>query len=70
MDKIQVAIEAAKVAGEIIINGFLADKHSTTRKKDGDETTEIDIEAARAIKKVIKRYFPDHDIITEEDELL
>lgn len=65
---LEVAKEAAIRAGEII-KPELGKIHRYSEKGENDFVTEIDIRSEEAIKKTILRYFPDHEILTEETGL-
>ncbi len=63
---LQVALDAARTAGRIIIK-----RRSQTReikiKGDRDIVTDADFAANAAIRAIIEREFPDHAILSEED---
>ncbi len=64
---LKVAIKAAKKAGKIHLRYF--QKKTTaikTKTTDFDLVTTADVEAEKAIKKIIKKYFPDHNFLGEE----
>jgi myo-inositol-1(or 4)-monophosphatase len=62
----KVGVEAAKKAGEILIENFDKD-YKVKAKKDGTLVTEIDIKAEEEIAKIIKGKFPDDEILSEEN---
>jgi myo-inositol-1(or 4)-monophosphatase len=62
---LNVAVTAAKEAGEIQMNYF-GRPQSVTYKGEFDPVTEVDRLCDRAIQKAIHQSFPDHDILTEE----
>jgi len=63
----EVAIEAAKEAGKILVDGF---KNSGYRlKKERDYVTDADMASEKKIIEIIKKNFPDHSILGEENGL-
>ena len=62
---LEVALEAAKAAEEIII-GYFNQALIPERKKDNSLVTIADTEAESKIRSIIKKNFPDHSIIGEE----
>jgi len=60
-----VAEEAAKVAQQVTM-GFFNQHLAVETKADDSPVTEADRAAERAIRQVIERAFPDHDIVGEE----
>ncbi len=62
---LNVAVTAAKEAGEIQMNYF-GKPQSVTYKGEFNPVTEVDRLCDRAIQKMIHQAFPDHDILTEE----
>jgi myo-inositol-1(or 4)-monophosphatase len=60
-----VAIEAAKSAGRIIIENF-EKKKKVTQKEAKELVTNVDVEAESAIMKIIRGKFPDHKFESEE----
>ncbi len=64
-DFLNVAIEAANRAAEIIRSGYRGDFKVQT-KADSTPVTEVDIRAEEAIAAVIRSNFPDHDFYGEE----
>lgn len=61
----QIAIQAAKEAGEIAKKDFYR-KKSISLKKDLSFVTETDLRAERVILNLIRKNFPSHDILSEE----
>ena len=62
---IDVAIEAAKAAGQLAL-GYFKNLPRVTYKADKSPVTTADIEAEKLIRKIITKNFPDHGIIGEE----
>lgn len=62
---IDVAIEAAKAAGDLALRYF-KNQPKVTYKSDRSPVTRADIEAEKLIRKIITKKFPDHGIIGEE----
>lgn len=66
----QVALKAAKLAGERLMRSYASLKDTDITKKGAhDLVTSADIEANTAIIKTIKREYPDHDFLSEETGL-
>lgn len=65
MKELDVAVEAAKKAGEILKQEYQK-THTAQRKADNTEVSEADLAAEKIIIKTIKHYFPDHGIFSEE----
>lgn len=66
----RVAIQAAKEAGDIILKNYKHIIPSDIKKKDThDIVTKVDMMADKKIKSIIKKNFPDHDILSEETGL-
>lgn len=63
----KVAIAATREVGRILRNGF-SRSLKIKSKGDRDLVTNVDKAAERAIFKLIKKYFPDDSIISEESE--
>jgi myo-inositol-1(or 4)-monophosphatase len=64
---LNIAIRAARVAGNIIAKGFENQTDLLTEAKgDNDYVTRIDIEAEQAIIYKIKQSFPEHSFVGEE----
>ncbi len=62
---LDVAIDAAKQAGELALKYFKT-QPKVTYKADKSPVTRADIEAEKLIRKIISKNFPDHGIIGEE----
>ena len=62
---LDVAIEAAKAGGQVAYSYF-KNIPKVSYKADNSPVTKADIEAEKAIRKVITKGFPDHEIIGEE----
>lgn len=62
---LEVAVQAAVSAGDSLLLHF---NHSTTVKLKGKSnvTTDADVAAEKAIKDILEREFPSHNIIAEE----
>lgn len=64
---LNIAVRAARVAGNIIAKGFENQTDLLTEAKgDNDYVTRIDKEAEQAIIHKIKQSFPDHNFVGEE----
>lgn len=64
---LNIAVRAARVAGNIIAKGFENQTDLLTQAKgDNDYVTRIDKEAEQAIIHKIKQSFPDHNFVGEE----
>lgn len=64
---LNIAINAARQAGDIIIRNFdQLDRIKVTAKSGDDFFTEVDIKAEQAIIHTILKAYPDHGIIAEE----
>jgi len=66
---IDVAIDAAKQAGELALRYFKTQNSASWRisyKANSSPVTRADIEAEKLIRKIISKKFPDHGIIGEE----
>lgn len=64
---LDIAIEAAKTAGTFLKKNI--GKVSNIERKDGQEknlVTEIDKKSEEIIISIVKRHFPNHDILAEE----
>jgi len=67
MKPLDVAITAARKAGQIILNSVGKLQSSQIRSKDKfDFVTNIDHESERAIIEIIRQHFPDHSFLAEE----
>ena len=69
---LNIAIRAARKAGNIIAKGYEQAPQDTevTRKGSNDYVTEIDKAAEAAIIEVIKKSYPDHAIVAEESGIV
>ena len=63
--ELDVAISAAKVAGDIIKKNF-GMKYRVIRKSPREMVSEIDIQSQQAIMEVLKKHDPSCEIISEE----
>ncbi len=63
--ELEMAIEAAQAAGEVLRYGF-GRQHRIEYKGEADLVTEIDEEAERKIVEILQEAFPDNRILTEE----
>lgn len=64
-DELKVAIEAAKMAGKIINDGY-SKIHNITTKADKSLVSEIDNQAEEVILSLLKKNFPRHSFLGEE----
>lgn len=62
---IEVAIEAARAAGEIIKESYLG-THAVHYKDSHNVVSQTDVAAEKKILKIISATFPDHGIFSEE----
>ena len=62
-----VAVEAARLAGEVIVERFNT-QLQVSFKGRGNVVTDVDIAAEKAIFNVLQREYPDFGIISEESE--
>ena len=60
-----VALEAARTAGEIIRSGWNSDREITFKGR-ADIVTDIDLKAERAILEILTGAFPDFGVLAEE----
>lgn len=65
-DFLDVAVEAAKVGGKICVDYFQQELQ-LEKKATSNLVTQADIESEQAIVEVIRKSFPDHAILAEED---
>ncbi len=63
--ELDVAIEAAKAAGKILMQNFRKSK-VVSKKTTRDIVTTADLESERTIVNIIKENFPEHDFLMEE----
>ncbi len=61
---LDVAIEAAKTAGDILLQW--RDRFTVTEKTRRDVVTEADLESQQAIESLIAQHFPSHGMLGEE----
>lgn len=66
MDELQVAIEAARAAGELLRNGFRG-QLDVGYKGDIDPVTEQDHQAEKLIFKILRQAYPAYGFLGEED---
>ena len=62
---LETAIEAARLAGEVIVDRYSVG-HTVTVKGYRDIATEVDTAAEAVILDLIRKRFPDHAILSEE----
>lgn len=65
--ELEVTIEAAKKAGEIVKKNF-SQLNTTMLKEGGSFYTEIDQRSEEKIISIIKEKFPDHSFVAEESD--
>ncbi len=65
MKELDVAIEAAKAAGEVLQEEYQK-AHIAQLKPDNTLVSDADLAAEKIIIKIIKKHFPDHAIFSEE----
>ncbi len=63
--RLKVAIKAAEKVGRMLIDNFNR-PIKFVKKKDGSLVTKIDIKAEKIIVDLIRRYFPEDNILAEE----
>ena len=61
----KIALKAALDAEDILKKNF-GKRHKIGHKGEIDLVTEIDIRSEQRIIKILKKEFPDHDILAEE----
>ena len=66
MDRLELALEAARAAGGVTLQFFQGDQLGTTTKADGSPVTEADTGAERVLRAAIEEAFP-HDAILGEE---
>ena len=66
----QLAIKAAKKASRHMMRSYLSGKPNVSVKKGKSLVTNVDIECNDIIVNLIKKYYPSHNIITEEADAL
>jgi len=65
----ETALQAARAAGRILMKYFLEKAENLRRFKGrNDLVTSADLESCRIIKKHLKRSFPNHSFLFEEEE--
>ncbi|PYV85671.1 MAG: hypothetical protein DMG05_22260 [Acidobacteria bacterium] len=65
----ETALQAARAAGRILMKYFLEKAENFRRFKGrNDLVTSADLESCRIIKKHLKRSFPNHSFLFEEEE--
>jgi len=62
------AIETAKSAGEVLMSYFGKLTHVDNKSTDTDLVTRADVESEKLITTAIKKAFPHHNIIAEEND--
>ena len=63
----QIAIDAARQAGQMLMKKFTTHNRANVRMKSKHEVvTPADLAAEKIILKAIKKHFPDHKILSEE----
>lgn len=64
---LNIAIRAARNAGQVIVKGFTNPDNLETRQKgQNDFVTNVDLDAENAIVNTIRKSYPEHTIIGEE----
>ncbi|MBN1579982.1 MAG: inositol monophosphatase [Anaerolineae bacterium] len=63
---LQLAIETARAAGQVIRRGAMVGEFHTRQKGVRNVLTDVDLVAERTIVQAIQHAYPDHDILTEE----
>jgi len=65
---LEIAVKAAKEAGNILLDNFGKVKKIETKKQNNilSLVSNVDIEAERKIYQVIREAYPEHDILSEE----
>lgn len=63
----KIALKAALESGEILKKNF-GKRYKIGHKGEIDLITEIDLKSEQRILKILKKEFPDHDILAEEGE--
>lgn len=65
MNELDVAISAAKTAGEYILS-FFGSSQNVRFKSDNSPVTDADLGSSAIVKKIISEAFPGHSILCEE----
>ncbi len=64
---LNIAIRAARNAGQVIVKGFANPDNIETRQKgQNDFVTNVDLDAENAVVNTIRKSYPEHTIIGEE----
>lgn len=66
MQRLELALEAARAAGGVTLQFFQGDQLGTVTKGDGSPVTEADKGAERVLREAIGESFPDDAILGEE----
>lgn len=70
-DTLQTAVDAAKVAGEILLRYLEQGVQMRNKSADGghsyDLVSDADIDSERAVADLIRSRFPDHELLGEEN---
>src|SRR5437899_2306717 len=64
-DLLEVCLEAAHRGGQILLDW--QNRFQTRRKGRNDLVTEADLESQEAIREIVRKAFPSHDFLGEED---
>jgi myo-inositol-1(or 4)-monophosphatase len=64
---LEVALEAARAAAAVLVRHFHADVQRLRSKGAGNLVTVADIEAERAVVRILREHCPDHAILAEEE---
>ena len=67
--ELEVAIKAAKEAGDILLGGF-GKNIKAEFKKDNSPVTRYDLKAEKLILSILQKNFPDYSVSSEENGLL
>ena len=68
MGYLDIAIKAAKKAGEVHKRYFKGESEVGTKSASYDLVTDADIESENTIVSFIRRHFPDHNFLAEEQK--
>ncbi|MBR9699866.1 inositol monophosphatase [Candidatus Woesearchaeota archaeon] len=68
MNPKEVAIKAAKAAAKIHLKYFRTELDIKTKSSHHDQVTVADIESEKAIVRIIRKSFPDHNFLCEEHD--
>lgn len=66
MQRLELALEAARAAGGVTLQYFQGDQLGTVSKADGSPVTDADKGAERVLRAAIEEAFPDDAILGEE----